>query len=544
MVAVSQFVEFSVTSQTFLTGTNTDSPQTVAQGSRGYSRGTGFGPTGNDRFTIVSNSNDQLAVQINGVGPFTITLASGTGLDPRFVARDITYKLNNASADDSFKFAQCQWRNGGIVGPNTTNSFIINSGRLGSNSGNNAVHVTSPGVRDARTTLGFNTVSEASGQSFAQLFSSSSYTGVLTASGSFGGQFDDFYTIQISEGETVSGTSGGGGNVYNGTSKSGGLYVGASNTTYTITISTANGNVMGAGTGFVPTFTVVSSPVADSNANPIELLYKNHWYDVSSLGVRISFSDAVFGNGDTFTINAFTAFGSGYPKAVGSARYIWSSASAEDSSKAFGISPVTTQTTGTQVGTRGATVAFSNSGTLHLGERFQITCRGPRAINNPVTQLNFGNVTVSTNSPVKVVWFELISGAISMSVVKFSLQNDGSFQNHNKGNNDTLFHYGTEGAGNHAPGGGPTSNSQVEFFVDVNGLGKIVATDISSNTPPSYLFATQGNLSVVNSADSSQSVGNWLGGLVSDFVFVAIQLGATETGANSTINYRMYFNFA
>jgi hypothetical protein len=300
---------------------------------------------------------------------------------------------------------------------------------------------------------------------------------------------------------------------------------------------------MGAGSGNVPTFVVTDAPGTDDNANPIELLYADHLYDVGNLGVRAKFSDAVFGNGDTFDVVAFVASGTGYPKSVGSAKYIWSSSNG-DSSKSLGIGATTTQTTGTQLGSKGVTISFSDSGTLSLQERFNVMCRGPQPIDSNVTQLNFGNVTVSTNSAVKAVWFELISGAVSMSTVKFSLQADGSFQHHDQGDNDTEFHFGTSGGGNSAPGGGPTTNSQVEFSVDSDGFGNIDATDIDSDSSPSNLFATKADLAVVNSADNAESLGNFQGAVVSDFVYLAIKLGANETGANSTINYRMFFDFS
>ena len=545
MVAVSRFVEFSATGQTFATGSSTEA---VAKGTRGFCRGTGLS-TGDDSFTITLNSNDQLSVNINNVGPELITLSSGTDLDPRFVARDIAFKLHSANSDDAFKFAQVEWRNGygptTNPGPNDQNSFVIWSGRLGNNGGANDVNLNSPNSRvtNCRTTLGFDTVDERAGVDFDTDFGSSTYTGAVTVSGSYGGQFDDFYTIQISDGELVDNATPNGGNTYTGSSTTDGTYIGTANDTYTVTIDTTNGSTMGAGSGNVPQFTVTDTPGTDDNANPIELLYPDHYYDVGNLGVRIKFSDAVFGNGDTFAINAFTASGTGYPKAVGSAKYIWSS-SQGDSSKSIGIGAVTTQTTGTQLGTRGVTVSFSNSGTLSLRERFNVMCRGPQPIDSDVTQLNFGNVTVSTNSPVKVVWFELISGAVSMSTVKFSLQSDGSFQHHDQGDNDTEFHFGTSGAGNDAPGGGPTSNSQVEFSVDTDGLGNIDATDIDSDTAPSNLFATVADLAVVNSADNAEDIGNFQGAVVSDFIYLAIKLGANETGANSTINYRMFFDFS
>jgi len=539
MVAVSRFVEFSVNSQTFATGTSTDS---TAKGSRGFSRGTGLS-VGEDTFSIVLNSNDQLAVNINGVGPETITLASGTDLDPRFVARDIEFKLHSANSDEAFKFAQCNWRNGG-GGTNSDNSFIIFSGRLGNNGGNNDVNVTSPGGQDARATLGFDTVNEQAGTDNSTVNAGTTYTGGITVSGVYGGQFDDLYTIMIADAETVEDSAAGGGNTYAGTAETGGLYTGSADDAYTVTIDTTNGSTMGAGGGSVPQFTVTDTPGVDDNANPIELLFANHWYDVGDLGVRIRFTDAVFGNGDTFTINGFTASGTGYPKAAGVAEYIFSS-SQEDSSKAISLgSTVTSFGAGTQVGTRGVTAIFGNSGSLDLGERYFVICRSPQPTNSNVTQLNFGNVTVSTNSSVKTVWFELISGAVSMSTVKFSLQSDGTFQQHDQGDNDTEFHFGTAGAGNESAGSGPTSNAQVEYSVDTDGLGNITATDIDSDTPPTNLFATKADLAVVSSADNAEDIGNYLGAVVSDFMWLAIKLGANETGANSTINYRMFFDFS
>ena len=102
MVAVSRFVEFSVNAQTFATGSSTDSGG-AAFGTRGFSRGTGLG-SGDDTFSITLNVNDQLKTNINGVGDETITLSSGTDLDPRFVARDIEFKLHSANSDEAYKF--------------------------------------------------------------------------------------------------------------------------------------------------------------------------------------------------------------------------------------------------------------------------------------------------------------------------------------------------------------------------------------------------------------------------------------------------------
>ena len=189
MVAVSRFVEFSVTGQTLISVSSAEALGAEdAQGTRGFSRGTGLG--GNeDSFSIILNSNDELQVNINTITE-TITLASGTDLDPRFVARDIEFKLHSANVADDFKFAQCNWRNGG-GGPNDDNSFIIYTGQTGNNSGNNTVAVTDPGgSRDARTLLGWQTEVPGTGADAAAT-NDGSYTGTVTTSGSYSGQFDD-----------------------------------------------------------------------------------------------------------------------------------------------------------------------------------------------------------------------------------------------------------------------------------------------------------------------------------------------------------------
>ena len=81
MVAVSRFVEFSVTAQTFATGASTDS---IAKGTYGFSRGTGLG-AGDDTFTITKDVNDQLQVNINSVGAEIITLTSVTGEEVQLI---------------------------------------------------------------------------------------------------------------------------------------------------------------------------------------------------------------------------------------------------------------------------------------------------------------------------------------------------------------------------------------------------------------------------------------------------------------------------
>ena len=153
-----------------------------------------------------------------------------------------------------------------------------------------------------------------------------------------------------------------------------------------------------------------------------------------------------------------------------------------------------------------------------------------------ITNLNYGNVTVSTESPVRNVIFEILSGAVEIDTVKFGLQSHGNFEHHGEGNGDTYFRYGTVGPGNNA-GSSPTDG--LEWRTNVT------ASDISSDIPPSYLYATKENLSVVADADSSETIGvSTFAGMVADPLWLNIKLGTSEVGANSTINYRIYFDYS
>jgi hypothetical protein len=187
----------------------------------------------------------------------------------------------------------------------------------------------------------------------------------------------------------------------------------------------------------------------------------------------------------------------------------------------------------TRVGTRGAYIRFTGgSNNLEAGDEFRIVATGPQPTNYNITSLNYGNVTVTTESPVKCVLFEIMGGAVMMNAVKFGLQNHGSFSYHGTG--DTYFRFGTVGAKNTA-GGSPTTGKEWRT--------NVTASDLSG-TLPNYLYANKANLSVVATADDSETIGNYKGALVSDFMFVCIRLGADETGSNSSINHRVYFDYS
>jgi hypothetical protein len=80
--------------------------------------------------------------------------------------------------------------------------------------------------------------------------------------------------------------------------------------------------------------------------------------------------------------------------------------------------------------------------------------------------------------------------------------------------------------------------------VPTNGIEwypNIVAADIDNDVPPEYLYSTDDNLLVVATADDSKAVGSL--GLCSDPIWFNIRLGASETGSNSSLNYRLYFDY-
>ena len=143
---------------------------------------------------------------------------------------------------------------------------------------------------------------------------------------------------------------------------------------------------------------------------------------------------------------------------------------------------------------------------------------------------------MSTESPVKCVIFEIMSGAVEISTVKFGLQSHGTFSHHNAGNSDTKFRFGNVGPGNNA------GTSPLDGYEWHSG---VTAADISSDTPPSYLYATEDNLSVVADADSSESIGSsTYCGMIADPIWLNIKLGTSEVGSNSTVNQRCYFDYS
>jgi len=511
MAAETRWVEYSVAAatSTYLGAT------TSGVGTRGKVKANS---SVGDKFTI-GPTNNILGINIDGSGYHNITLTSGVNLDARFVAKDITEKIHAAQpSNDSWVHAVCLWEN---------NKFNIYSGNIGAAS---SVAVTS-GTNTVFDTLGFtsNTPTQGAGNTYK---ASNFFNGGIAVSGTWEGMFDEEYSIIINKETTIGSPTPGGSNEYSGTFTAGGQYNHSkSDPTYTITIDGTNGLTAGGGTGNVPKFSWISTDSFD-DGGPVEILYPDHWYNVGTHGLKVKWSDAVFGDGDNWSITCtkpVQAVEGNATAPVGTAKYVWTSNRGDECS-----SPITTSSSSwVRVGTRGLYIKFINgTNNLEAGDEFRIVNVGPQPTNYNISSLNYGNVTVTTESPVKCVLFEIIGGAVMMNSVKFGLQNHGSFSYHGTG--DTYFRFGTIGAKNTA-GASPTTGKEWRT--------NVIASDLSG-TLPNYLYANKANLSVVATADDSEPIGNYNGALVSDFIFVCIRLGADETGSNSSINYRVYFDYS
>lgn len=514
MAAETRWVEYGVVSATSdHLGTSTS-----GVGTRGRVKANNTISDELDRFTI-GPTNNILNIAMDGGTPFDITLTSGINLDARFVTRDITEKMHaEKPAIDSWAHATCEWIN---------NQIHIYSGDLGAAS---SVALSS-GTHTAIDTLGFASNTQDTGGAHSWK-AQNGYVGGITVSGTgeWEGMFDEVYTIIINKETTIKTHTGNGGN-FTGTVTFGGQYNhGSGDSTYTITIDTTNGATVGGGAGGVPKFTWTSTGTPD-NGGPVDILYSDHWYNVGTRGLKVKWSDDVFIHDGVWSVECIKplyAEGSNGTAAPGAALYVWTSTRGDECTSQL----TTSDTTFTRVGTRGLYMKFIESNNLSAGDEFRVVCTPPQPSLYDISSLNYGNVTVTTESPVKCVLFEIMGGAVMMTSVKFGLQNHGSFNFHNPG--DTYFRYGTIGGKNTA-GAGQTTGKEWHTNVTADDL---------SGTLPAYLYANDDNLPVVATADGSKPIGNYQGGLVSDFVYLCVALGADETGSNSSINYRLYFDYS
>lgn len=525
MTATSRWVRFPVSGATYVSS--------ALAGQRGFSRGT---DNVGDTFTIAGSANNQIRVNVDSGGAQQITLTSGTSLEARFVAKDIQRKVQAfGSVNDGFKYFTCEFSN--MLSADGESHFVLKSGSSG---GSSTVAVTA-GDSDARSILGLSSTSAVAGDAYHTDYSrvlttgnNAAFTGIVTTSGTYGGLLDEEYDVIIADDLLLS-VAAGGGNIYAGTVTVGGDYNHDTACSYTVTVDTSGGKeVMNAGTGSVPTFTVNDTGgLNDDIATGQEMLYSDYYYYVGTKGAMLKWTDAQFGNGDTFTITATPASAGG--GAVGVASFVWTSNRGDDA-----VAASTTSATPCTVGTKGVTIAWSDSGTLTAKDAWRILCRAPTPDAYGVTSMSYGNVTVTTNSPVKVHQFEIMSGARVLSNCKFSLQNHGTFSHHDAGDSDTQFHFGTAGVGH--PGDGTGAGNGREWTANIT-ASDISADKTGGNTgAPTNLWASKIDLAVVSDADSAEVVGTK--DLASDAIFTAIKLGANETGANSGIVYRMYFDYS
>lgn len=521
MAAITRWVEYS-TDETGVAGTGGGIQE--GTGTRGYSLATGAYDT--DVFNI-GTGNNRLHLSVDGDSAY-ITLVSGTNLDPRFIARDISEKLHNLGKNvPSYDQAQCVWEN---------NKLKIYSGSLGVSS---SIAVVS-GTETAHLTLGWGTKTELGGSNNNPATGAlNQYNGGLTVSGTYNGFFDEVYTILINNEYNIDAPVKGGSNSYTGTITHAGVFNHATSITYTLNISITNGTTMGGGTGNVPKMSWTSTGNVDNSSEDVELLYANYYYNVGIKGLMVKFTDAVFNHCPpgtpawTITCN-YPQFvqGTNTQASAGTAMYTWSSTRGDREDTAI----TTSSGTFTRLGSSGLYIRFTGANMFKAGDQFKVICTAPQPKSYDITNLNFGNVTVSTESPVKCVMFEIMSGAVEIGTVKFGLQSHGSFSHHNANNADTYFRFATLGPGNPA---GIAPINRLEWRANV------VAGDIDNDTPPSYLYSSEDNMAVVSDADDSESVGaSGFMGMTSDPMFLNIRLGASEVGQNSMVNYRIFFDYS
>ncbi len=533
MAAISRWVRYPIAGVTGFAA--------VQEGTRGLQRGTA---NTSDTFTIPGSVTNQMKINIDGAAgpaPYQITLSSGTDLDPRFIARDIQRKIQAAGAGINSGFENCQVEFSNYKSGNGFGQFVIRSGTTDTGS---TVAITA-GDSSVLSILGLNSLATENGTNDRLGTTTDgingAYTGTATVSGTYRGAFDDMYQLVIGQDQNVGSSANGGGNTFGvsnaGIASAGGFWNGDVTDTYTVTISTVNGQTVGGGTGNVPTFTVTSTQ-ADNIATAQEILYSDEPYYIGTFGLTLSWTDAPFGSGDTFTIictKQTTVDGSNATGAVATAEYQSRSLLGDDSTVS-----IVTSVGGTALGRKGLTIGFSDSGVLTPGDEFKVVCKGPTPEAYGITNMVYGNVTVTTESALKAHQFEIMAGAVDMSSVKFSLQNDGTFSHHNAGDSDTYFRFGTAGFGK--PGDGVSNpNEGPEWTISVTAADLAVAKTTGNTGAPIHLDSTVPDLAVVSSADNAEDVGNR--SMVSDFIWTGIRLGAQESGANSSINYRLYFDF-
>lgn len=467
----------------------------------------------------------------------TFTLTSGTNLDPRVLARDITDKMHREYPVNHpiWTQAYCFW-----WGTN----FEIRSGIAGANASTRVDYC----ANSAAETLGFTHGVAAYGSNNDRLYrgeiaagnkTGNTWSGTISVSGtSFAGAWDEYTIVAVnsdsgaSQGvaEIITHASG----TYPGTVTLGGIYNYTDGTTYHVTVSVS-------GSASYMNGVLDACPVMDwyadagggdtTSSGVIQLLYPNYPYPLGNKGLWIKFTNAPFSYpGDAWMIQASGIIApEGYDYQWGSAlrKVIWSSIR--------GDTEWTQQDTATfgnyfRVGRKGIYISAVQDYTVAPGDTLRVRLPGPVPYRYDITSINLGNITVTTSSRVFCVRFDLPGGAVELTNVRYSLLDDGGMGYHDGVN--TAFRYGTVGPGQPAV----NTNYDVEWWNEVN------VSDLV--TPkPDYLYAIDENLTEVSTADDSKVIGiDPFESLVSDYIFCAIQLGADESG-QKTVVYRCYFDY-
>jgi hypothetical protein len=508
-----------------------------------YMRGRGTPPTLRGEIpseipiTLTSATSDLMITMDDGLASTskTFTLASGVNLDPTVVARDITDRMHREYPTNTpiWTQAQCHFWN---------NAFELQAGIAGVNA-SVTVNYT---ANSAASALGFTHGTTAYGSDNNRLHggiitagnkTTNTWSGSMSVSGtSFAGAYDVYTVMAVNSdsganqgtAEILTHASGS----YPGTLTLGGVYNHGDYTTYHITVTVSGSSSYMTGVkGSVPVLSYYGIGGDTTSSGNIDLLYPNYPYPIGEKGLWAKFSNAPFSYpGDAWSIKASGVLTpSGYNYQWGSAmrKVIWSSLR--------GDTEWTQQSTATfgnyfRVGRKGIYISANQDYSVAPGDMLYIRLPGPVPYRYDISSVDLGNITVTTASRVFPIRFDLIGGAVELTNVKWSLLNNGGMGYHDGTN--TRFPYGTVGAGQPAV----NTDYDVEWWNDTN---------VQDLTPPKpdYLYEVDNNLTVVSTADDSKTIGiDPFEGLISDYIFNAVQLGADESG-QKTVIYRCYFDY-
>jgi hypothetical protein len=486
--------------------------------------------------TITSSTSDLMITMNDGLASTSkiFTLASGTNLDPRMIARDITDRMHREYPTNSpiWTSAYCRW---------WYNAFEICAGICGHNASVKVDYTANSaagtlGFTHGVTAYGSDNDRFADGGVAAGNKTTNTWSGSMTVSGtSFKGAWDEWTAVAVNsdaganQGTAAIITHASG--TYPGTVTLGGVYNYSDDSVYHVNVSVSgSASYMTGVKDAVPLMTWYGTGGDTTmSGSAIQLLYPNQPYPLGNKGLWIKFSNAPFSYpGDSWMIVASGIIdGNNYQWGSVMRKIIWSSHK--------GDTEWTQQSTATfnnyfRIGRGGVYVAANQNYNVAPGDTIRVRVPGPVPYRYDITSINLGNITVTTSSRVFAVRFDLIGGAVELTNVKFSLLNNGGMGYHDGTN--TAFRFGTVGCGNKA----------TATLYDVEWWNGVTVSDMIP-PKPTYLYDIDANLTVVSTADDSKSIGiDPFDALASDYIFCAIQLGADESG-QKTVIYRCYFDY-